>query len=248
MMRIRIKTVQAVLGLTCTFAWLTGCGQGDSNLNEKENPDYQRGHALLRQGLKEEALDQFLQVLDEDMAPQTHLELGQLFLDVESRNDPVQAIYHLESFLRQNPDSREAENVKQLIATAEKQFLSGLAGRPYGDLMETEELRASNSALGQQVQQLKSRLSNYEEIPEEQISSGSPDERSSPVVDSSEVITPSENTYIVQTGDSLYVISVRFYGSPLYVEAIHEANRETMPSKDSLRVGQQLTLPKVARR
>ena len=88
-MRMRIKTVQAVFGLTCAFAWLTGCGQGDSNLNDEENPGYKEGHKLLRQGLKEEAMDQFLQVLDEDMAPQTHLELGQLFLNLESMEDWV---------------------------------------------------------------------------------------------------------------------------------------------------------------
>ena len=96
------------------------------------------------------------------------------------------------------------------------------------------------------VQQLKSRLSNYE-VPEEQISADPENSSTSPATDPPSVIMPKQKTYVVQAGDSISSISVKMYGSPLYIDAILEANRETMPSKNHLRVGQQLAMPKVSR-
>lgn len=49
--------------------------------------------------------------------------------------------------------------------------------------------------------------------------------------------------YIVQSGDSLSLIAQRFYGSARYADFIYEFNRDTLRSKDAIRVGQTLKLP-----
>jgi TolA-binding protein len=50
-------------------------------------------------------------------------------------------------------------------------------------------------------------------------------------------------TYQIQEGDTLYKLSVRFYGSGGYWRKIREANRATISSDGRLRVGQVINLP-----
>ena len=52
-------------------------------------------------------------------------------------------------------------------------------------------------------------------------------------------------TYVVQSGDSLYAISRKFYGDSSRIDLIFEANRNVMRSKNSLSVGQKLRIPPV---
>ncbi len=242
------RTVRCLVFAGASFAWLAGCGQSDPGVSEEENPQYQRGRDLLRQGREEEAMEQFLLVLDKTTeAPQTHLELGRLFLQVEGRKDPVQAVFHFRSFLRFQPDAREADNVAQLIATAEKQFLASLPGKPFGDQLDAMQLRERNQALEREVVSLKARLARHEPQIVKPPADGGERETNPNQGSLSPHVVPKQNTYVVKEGDSLYGISLQMYGSPRYIEAIYEANRGTMPGKDRLRVGQQLTLPKVPR-
>jgi nucleoid-associated protein YgaU len=53
----------------------------------------------------------------------------------------------------------------------------------------------------------------------------------------------SPQAYVVKKGDSLYAISEKIYGDSSYVNAIYSANRDTLKSKNSLKVGQTLRLP-----
>ena len=234
------------------FVWLIGCSQPDSKLGEKENPNYLRGQDLLKQGREEEAMEEFLQVLDEiTEAPQTHLELGRLFLKVDDRKDPLQAIYHFRRFLYFRPDAREAKKVQGLIPEAEKQFLAALPGKPFADQLEAMQLRERNQALERQLVSLQARLARHEPNVEE-----SPDTGNNPnpgslgeAPEDLTVVSPKQEEYLVKERDTLSSISFLMYGSsaPLYIDAIYEANRQTMLNKNSLRVGQRLALPKVTR-
>lgn len=53
-------------------------------------------------------------------------------------------------------------------------------------------------------------------------------------------------TYTVQRGDSLSLIAQRLLGSPRFADAIFQANRSTMASKDALKIGQVLIIPDVS--
>jgi nucleoid-associated protein YgaU len=50
-------------------------------------------------------------------------------------------------------------------------------------------------------------------------------------------------TYVVQPGDSLAGIAYRFYGETMAYLAIYDANADSLPSPDVIRVGQRLRLP-----
>lgn len=49
--------------------------------------------------------------------------------------------------------------------------------------------------------------------------------------------------YIVESGDTLGRIAERVYGDSRFAKLIFEANRNTMPDEDSLKIGQKLVIP-----
>lgn len=55
----------------------------------------------------------------------------------------------------------------------------------------------------------------------------------------------SSRTYTVQNGDSLSLIAQRLLGSSKHADAIFQANRATLGSRDALKIGQVLTIPEV---
>lgn len=55
--------------------------------------------------------------------------------------------------------------------------------------------------------------------------------------------TENNQTYIVEKGDSLMVISKKFYGSSKHYKYIFEANKDTLKSPSSVRIGQKLIIP-----
>jgi nucleoid-associated protein YgaU len=54
---------------------------------------------------------------------------------------------------------------------------------------------------------------------------------------------PRVRTYLVQKGDTLQSLALRYYGTRSAWEKIYQANRSGLPSKDQLKVGQQLMIP-----
>ena len=50
-------------------------------------------------------------------------------------------------------------------------------------------------------------------------------------------------THLVQKGDTLQSLALRYYGTRSAWEKIYQANRSGLPSKDQLKVGQQLLIP-----
>ena len=51
------------------------------------------------------------------------------------------------------------------------------------------------------------------------------------------------HTHVVQKGDTLQSLALRYYGTRSAWEKIYQANRSGLPSKDQLKVGQQLVIP-----
>jgi nucleoid-associated protein YgaU len=49
--------------------------------------------------------------------------------------------------------------------------------------------------------------------------------------------------HVVQRGDTLQSLALRFYGTRSAWEKIYQANRNGLPSKDQLKIGQQLVIP-----
>ncbi|MSU70221.1 MAG: LysM peptidoglycan-binding domain-containing protein [Opitutaceae bacterium] len=115
------------------LAWLGGCAR-DASLpltSELDEPNYRQGQQLGRQGRPQEALAAFLKVIarrNED-APESHLEAGLIYS--QHIKDPIAAIYHFRKYLELEPNSRQAELVRQRIDAAKRDFARTLPGQQY---------------------------------------------------------------------------------------------------------------------
>ncbi|MEM0966727.1 MAG: LysM peptidoglycan-binding domain-containing protein [Verrucomicrobiota bacterium] len=227
----------------------TGCAPSNRPVfEERDEPDYQKGKRLLRQGEDEQALLSFLRVIDSRTdSPESHLEAGLLYL--EEMNEPVLSIYHFIKFLELRPEARQAPEVENLIDTAKKEFARTLPGRPFEgglgqtDLLEVlereredaERSKARIIRLERENQDLRRRidaLTNRGAFPSTDSSrEAENNEGNSPAV------------YVVQPGDTLSSIARSVFGSSARWEEIFQANRDLLRSPNDLRVGQELQIP-----
>ena len=217
--------------------------------NEDEDAAFKRGRSFLKVGKEEEALDEFLSVTRRTIkCPKSHLEAGRLFLTLESRKDPVASIYHFRRFLLLENESREAPKVEQLIVTAEREIIRDLPGEPYADFLDSLTLKEENDLLKRQIADLQARIGLPLEIKNSAVSKLQKPQAVMPSP-SIRLAVPDQSararTYIVQQGDSLYAISRKLYGDSSHIDLIFQANRQSLPSKDSLKLGQTLTIPAI---
>lgn len=249
--------------------WLTGCAPGNVEVvREVDEKQYQLAQDYKSQGRVEEALSAFLRVIDARRdAPESHLEAGYIYL--RTMKDPIRAIYHFDRYLQFKPQSPQAEQVRQLIETAEKEFARQLPAEPYQgeldriDLMdlvktlkqENDSLKRELVAAERRVTQLEQVLGRARRIPEQGENDGAARagatattvdpapsaarSRSNPPRDPESV----PQNYTVQSGDTLSTISTRFYGTPSRWIDIYQANRDRLSSENALRVGQELRIP-----
>ena len=192
-------------------------------------------------------MDEFLSITRRVVqCPKSHLEVGRLYLNLKSRKDPVAAIYHFRRFLFLEPQSKEAPKVKQLIVSAEKEIIRNLPGKPYAGYLNGLALQEENLKLRREIADLKARIG----LPlSESFSQDKQKPASSvPVQHSVQPVAPlvQAQDYTVQKGDSLYLISRKIYGDSSHADRIFQANRDTMSSKNSLRVGQTLKIPSLS--
>ena len=230
-----------LLPILC-FLLFSSCGPSGPVIQEVDDPAFERGKSYLKVGKETEALDEFLSVTRRMVeCPKSHLEAGRLLLTLESRKDPVASIYHFRRFLLLKPESREASKVEQLIVTAEREIIRDLPGEPYDDYLDLIALKEENAKLKRQVLDYQARLG---EPVGEVVPTVNP---ITPPVDRPAQPTPPPviRSYVVKKGDSLYAISRKFYGDSSHIDRIFQANRDSLPSKDSLKVGQTLRIPPV---
>ena len=223
------------------------CGPSGPVIHEEDDPAFDRGRSYLKVGKEEEALDEFLSVTRRMVeCPKSHLESGRLLLSLESRKDPISSIYHFRRFLLLKPESREASKVKQLIVTAEREIIRDLPGKPYEDYLEIISLQEENAKLKRQVDDYKARLGaplqEEGQVPREALPVQVPP-RPLPPPQPAQI-----RSYVVQAGDSLYAISRKFYGDSSHIDRIFQANRDSLPSKNSLKVGKPSAFPGSANR
>ena len=223
---------------------------------EKEDANFLKAKAYLREGRKDLALETFLKVTkSHDFCPESHFELGIMFLNDFS--DPIFSIYHLKKYLQQQPDSPESELIPDLIRKAELQFAKTLPGRPIRaeidrvDLLDLlDKAQETNHTLQRRILELEKKLSKYEKpkidivtIPKNR--NTSLDNDSGPTPNSRQTAPQiySYREYQVQPGDTLSKISQKFYGNRNQWEAIYQANRDILSSPSSLKPGQKLQIP-----
>ena len=229
---------------------LAGCEDGsraDSRTLDVEDEDFRQGQNFYKSGEVRKALECYLKVIDKRKgAAESNLEAGRMYLELQ---DPLPAIYHFNQYIRMKPTSEQSNLVRQLIKTAEKQFMQQLPGRPMEpDALGGSDLNAKLRNLQIENEKLKRELADYNRtqkglvLPPKTTS-----EKSAEKPATTEDGKPQRfRQYTVVKGDTLSGIARKVFGdaSPTRISAIYNANRDKMTSVNSLpKIGTVILLP-----
>ena len=174
--------------------------------------------------LYEAALD------DSPRCAEVHYKLALLYDD--KLNDPVSALHHFRRYLALSPTGAHAADVKNSIKHDEIAALTVLSGDSVITRSEAARLRNENLNLHKELE--------ARAVPARSVTDKSQE------ADTSSRKTASkkgDRSYVVQSGDTLFSISRKFYKSPKHWKEILNANRKNIRDPKKLTVGQTLVIP-----
>ncbi|MDR1789968.1 MAG: LysM peptidoglycan-binding domain-containing protein [Opitutaceae bacterium] len=259
------KRTRLCLFLLCAAVALPlqqGCDRGRDTLTtlEEDDPDFQRGRDMLRQGESRKALAAFLTVIQRrgDKAPEAHLDAGILYQ--EHSKDPVAAIYHYRKFRELRPNAPQADLVLQRIEAAQREFARTLPLQPAdgqfqrADLLATiGQLKRENALLASQLeaaraaapaQQAPSLLATVAATaPRSTAPAAEAAARERTVPGGAGAAGTPGRVHVVAKGDTLSSIAQKYYGNRTRYREIYDANRDILPNDHDLKIGMELRVP-----
>ena len=154
----------------------------------------------------------------------------------------MRAIYHYERYLELDPKAEKRELVDELIRHAKLSFAASLPDKPAEAVREIALLK-------QEIEWLKDQLGSGAPVPARTApakAAPAPTAAANPSAAATPppAPAPAAQTYVVQPGDTLSRIAAKVYGDAAKWKPIFEANRNVLPSPQSIRVGQPLVIPK----
>lgn len=243
---LKIMAVGVVLG---GLAAMGGCGRSAASLDAREerDPVLKRAVALKNVNDIDGAIELYNKALErKPWLARGHLEVGLLY-DTE-KQDYIRAIYHYQRYLELRPQTEKTKLIQDLIRQARLSFAASLPMQPGGAVEEIAILKREIAAL-------KGELSNQQ-------GGGAGAKAAKPAVATAaaaapvkaapgplqppkpEPAQPAVQTYVVQSGDTLSSIASKVYKDSGKWKQIYDANRSTLSSPESARVGQTLIIPR----
>jgi len=233
------KSIQCLL-VTVTLL-VAACGRFTGG-NLDQNPDYIHARNAAAAGDFRVAAAHYNKALQAiPNAGQAHFELG--VLCDEKLGDPVAAIYHYRQFLELEPNSERRKVVEGYLERAKLALAAKLPVPNASDPAELMRLQTENTTLRARVAELEHAANTVTNVVSAPVA---PPAVAPPVVVATATNTPppaSPRTHVVQKGDTLQSLALKYYGTRSAWEKIFSANRAILPSKDQLKVGQQLVIP-----
>jgi tetratricopeptide (TPR) repeat protein len=226
----------------------TGCGgPAAKEQREERDPMMKRAQARKQARDADGAVELFNKALDRhpDYA-RAHLELGLLY--DQEKEDYVRAIYHYQRYLELRPDAEKKDIVADLIRHAKLSFAASLPDQPSEAVREINMLKNELESLKSQLDEQQARRTvagaagTTEGMKVEK--AGTAASSATPLALQPAPAQSAVDTYVVQAGDTLSRIAGKVYKDPSKWEAIFNANRATLPSPQSLKVGQTLVIPR----
>jgi len=204
---------------------LAGC---DRLGNSRSTQLMQDADNKAAQGDFERAVNLYEAALDDSPSgAEVHYKLALLYDDKLS--DPVSALHHFKRYLALSPNGSHAKDVKDSIKRDEIAALTALSGDSVITRAEAARLRNENLTLHKQLEEpAASRTALAKSEGNDARKSGS---------------KKAGQTYVVQSGDTLFSISRKFYKSPKRWKAILEANKKNIRDPKDLTIGQTLVIP-----
>jgi tetratricopeptide (TPR) repeat protein len=174
--------------------------------------------------LYEAALD------DSPRCAEVHYKLALLYDD--KLNDPVSALHHFRRYVALDPTGAHATDVKNSIKHDEIAALTVLSGDSVITRSEAARLRNENLNLHKELEARAAPARSVTDKPQEGDS-----------ISKKTASRKGDRSYVVQSGDTLFSISRKFYKSPTHWKEILEANRKSIHDAKKLTVGQTLVIP-----
>lgn len=260
------------LAAALVFASGCGRSGPVTDAEAERETNYQRAKSLYEQHDFQAAAESYKRALAANPEfAKAHLELGLLCDD--KLGDPISAIYHYRSYLELRPDSDKKQLVGDFIERAKLSLAAKLPQSPIIDPSDLTRLQNEKAALLQENAMLRTRVAELEKtasgmtvatVTPSAAVDAAPTLASPPAVTTP--ATPAATTimaappmgaapeaasaessrarmHVVQKGDTLYSLALRYYGTRAGWEKIYQANRSGLPSRDQLKVGQQLVIP-----
>jgi len=241
------RGIMAVCVVSIAAACLMGCdgSAGGKDRREERDPLFRRAMAKKNVEDVDGAIELFNRALErKPNLTRAHLELGLLY-DMR-KQDYVRGIYHYQRYLELRPDAEKKELIEGLIQQAKLSFAVSLPHQPAGAVEEIAMLK-------REIQLLQSQLDAYQgttgktPVPTEKPvakTSGKSRKTVSPPKPKPVPAKPALQPYVVQSGDTLSSIAAKMYRDPKKWRRIYEANRGSLSSPESVRVGQTLLIPR----
>ena len=180
------------------------------------------------QGDFERAVNLYEAALDDSpRGAEVHYRLALLYDD--KLNDPVNALHHFKRYVALSPNGPHAKDVKESIKRDEIAALTALSGDSVITRAEAARLRNENLTLHKQMEERAASRTALEKL--EAINARKAGSKKAGQI------------YVVQSGDTLFSISRKFYKSPKRWKAILEANKKDIRNPKDLTVGQTLVIP-----
>ena len=180
------------------------------------------------QGDFERAVNLYEAALDDSpRGAEVHYKLALLYDD--KLNDPVGALHHFKRYLALTPNGPHAKDVKDSTKRDEIAALTALSGDSVITRAEAARLRNENLTLHKQLEERAASRTALEKLERSDVKKAGSKKTG--------------QTYVVQSGDTLFSISRKFYNSPKRWKAILEANRKSIRNPKDLTVGQTLVIP-----
>ena len=177
------------------------------------------------QGDFERAVNLYEAALDDSpRGAEIHYKLALIYDD--KLNDPVSALHHFKRYLALSSNGSHAKDVKDSIKRDEIAALTALSGDSAITRTEAARLRNENLTLHKQLEERAASRTTFEKPEGKKPGS-----------------KKAGQTYVVQSGDTLFSISRKFYKSPKRWKAILEANKKTIRNAKDLTAGQTLVIP-----
>lgn len=193
----------------------------------------QDGDAKSAQGDFARAINLYEAALDDSesiRSAEVHYKLALLYDD--KLNDPVSALHHFRRYLALSPTGPHAVDVKNSIKRDEIAALTALSGDSVITRSEAGRLRNENLDLHKE---LEARV-----VPARSVTDRSQEDSTNSKRTASK---KGDRSYVVQSGDTLFSISRKFYKSPKRWKEILDANRRSIRDPKKLTVGQTLFIP-----
>lgn len=254
--RFFIFSVQTLLALVCVVQ-LMGCKGSAERVDRRDERDplMIRGDARKRAGDVDGAIALYHQALER----KPHLAMAHLRLAAEYdevKKDYLRAIHHYSRYIELRPNAQKRKMIEQLIDMARSSYAASLPNPPPGALEKIGLLERENARLKQQVSDMSERLRAAEtKLTEAQAAARMPSISVRPEAAPAAAYNPApsrttgsatatDGSYVVQRGDTLSGIASKIYQDRNQWNRIFEANRNVLPSPESIREGQTLVIPR----